>query len=446
MIFLHSNDGTYLDCRASEVNNPLLCGAQVVGKNLKDVLPSDLADAFFDCFRRAKQTGEPQIYEYSLPRQDTQYWFEARIIYTSGDQFLSVVRNVTERKRAEAQLLDSEARFRNMADSAPVMIWVTGPDKLCTWVNKLWLDFVGSTMQQETGDGWADNLHADDVDRSFKTYSDAFDARQSFSMEYRVKCHDGEYRWVLAHGTPVNGSDGAFAGYIGSAVDITEIKRAEQALRESQAQLAGIIGSARDAIISIDDNESIVLFNTAAEYMFRCSTQQVIGQPFNRFLAGDLLPEHQQPLDGIGTNGSRGVSCALYGLRADGEEFPTEASISETESNGQKSYTIILRDITERLKSEDARKESETNYRAICNSVNDAIFILDKDSGAILDVNHRMGEMYGVTAGEAKKLTFHDFCANLAPYTQEAVSEFINKAVAGDQQFFEWRAKRKGQL
>jgi PAS domain S-box-containing protein len=113
-----------------------------------------------------------------------------------------------------------------VADAAPVLIWMSGVDRLCTWFNKPWLDFVGRTMEQELGNGWSENVHSDDFERCLKTYVEAFDARQPFSVEYRLRRHDGEYRWVLDNGIPREPA-GKFAGYIGSCVDITERKQAE---------------------------------------------------------------------------------------------------------------------------------------------------------------------------------------------------------------------------
>ena len=133
-----------------------------------------------------------------------------------------------ERQQAEATLGESEERFRNMADTTPVMMWVTGPDKLCTFFNKAWLEFTGRSMEQELGNGWIAGVHPDDVDRCVATYTESFDARRSFRMECRMRRADGEYRWVLDNAVPRFAPGGVFAGYVGSSIDITEVKRVQE--------------------------------------------------------------------------------------------------------------------------------------------------------------------------------------------------------------------------
>jgi PAS domain S-box-containing protein len=149
----------------------------------------------------------------------------------------AIARDITERKVAEEALRQSESRFRNMADTAPVMIWISGADKLFTYVNKQWLDFTGRTMEQELGEGWAEGVHADDYGKCLDTYTTSFDNRKRFEMEYRLRRADGEYRWVLDCGTPRFSSDGEFLGYIGSCIDISQRKESEEALHEANVEL-----------------------------------------------------------------------------------------------------------------------------------------------------------------------------------------------------------------
>ena len=129
---------------------------------------------------------------------------------------------------------EAEENFRIIADAAPVLIWRAGTDKLCYWFNQVWLDFTGRTMEQEYGNGWAEGVHPDDFDRCLAIYITNFDARKSFSMDYRLMRGDGQYRWILDNGVPVYDSSNTFIGYIGSCIDITERKLAEEAVQQAQ--------------------------------------------------------------------------------------------------------------------------------------------------------------------------------------------------------------------
>jgi PAS domain S-box-containing protein len=134
----------------------------------------------------------------------------------------------TERRRAENALRESESRFRVMADSAPVLLWVSGPGPGCTWFNKVWLDFSGRSMEEQLGDGWLQSVHPGDRDGCLDTYLSAFEQQQTFSMEYRMRRFDGEFRWLLDTGVPRFSPDGRFEGMIGSCIDITDRKRDEE--------------------------------------------------------------------------------------------------------------------------------------------------------------------------------------------------------------------------
>ena len=152
-------------------------------------------------------------------------------------RIVGMVADITERKRAEEQLQESEERFRLVATTAPVMIWMSGPDKLCTYFNQPWLTFTGRSIRQELGNGWAEGVHAEDLEHCLGIYTQAFDRREPFEMEYRLRRHDGEYRWIFDYGVPRFNADGSFAGYIGSASDMTDQKLAREALEQVSGQL-----------------------------------------------------------------------------------------------------------------------------------------------------------------------------------------------------------------
>jgi PAS domain S-box-containing protein len=150
---------------------------------------------------------------------------EGRIIGAS-----KIARDITERKLAEAVLRESEERFRLVANTAPVMIWMSGLDKLCNYANQPSIEFIGRSAEAILGNGWAEGIHPDDLERSWDIYSNAFDRHEPFRMEYRLRGNDGEYHWVIDSGVPRFNADGSFAGYIGSAIDVTEQKLAADVL------------------------------------------------------------------------------------------------------------------------------------------------------------------------------------------------------------------------
>lgn len=151
--------------------------------------------------------------------------------------FMVLAALVEERKQADDKLREGEERFRLVANTAPVMIWMSGTDKLCTYFNTPWLDFTGKSIESELGNGWAEGVHPEDYQTCLETYIKAFDDRVKFSMEYRLQRCDQVYRWVLDIGVPRFNLDRSFAGYIGSCLDVTERRIAGEALSSVSRRL-----------------------------------------------------------------------------------------------------------------------------------------------------------------------------------------------------------------
>ena len=257
LMFLHTRDGVFLDYHAKDLKDLAFAPEDFLGKNLRELWPSTLAETFLERFRRAEQ-GEPQIVEYELDFNGKHGWYEARIVLT-GDNILSVVRDMTARKLVEI------------------------------------------------------------------------------------------------------------------------------ALKENEAQLAGIISSAMDGIITVDESQRIVLFNEAAEKLFLCSASAVLGQPLDR-----LLPERFD---------------TKYGRRSNGEEFPIESSLSQLELNGQKFYTVILRDITEHKKSVDELRQSEERFGKVFRANPQPMSLTTLAEGRYIDVNESFLQMSGYSREEVIGLT-----------------------------------------
>jgi PAS domain S-box-containing protein len=163
----------------------------------------------------------------------------SRLRNTAGEMigFVSVNRDITEQQKAEQALRESEERFRLMADTAPVMIWMGATNGQSVFVNKPWLDFTGLTFEQSLGDNWKQVIHPDDLPGALEIYTRTLQAREPFVVEYRMRRFDGEYRWIVDSGIPRFTPDGQFDGYIGSSIDITERKQVQQTLQQQNAYL-----------------------------------------------------------------------------------------------------------------------------------------------------------------------------------------------------------------
>jgi PAS domain S-box-containing protein len=182
-------------------------------------------------YRVVRPNGEERIVvESGQPRYDSQQ----KPLFVVG-----TLLDVTEMRLAVQALRESEERFRSMADGAPMMMWMAGVDKLCTDFNRSWLAYTGSSIEEEMGNGWARGVHPEDLQRCLKIYTDAFDARVPFSMEYRLRRYDGQYHWISDDGSPRFMNDGTFAGYIGCCLDIHDRKEMELSRRKLARRLMG---------------------------------------------------------------------------------------------------------------------------------------------------------------------------------------------------------------
>jgi PAS domain S-box-containing protein len=195
------------------------------GQVLWDAFPALRGSIFQQQYEKATATGEPVHFE-ALGTLSNR-WFEMHA-YPGVDGLSVFGTDITEQKHIAAERKLLEERFRIMADNAPVLIWMSGPDQRCTWFNKRWLEFRGHAMEQELGTGWTEGVHPNDQAQCMVASTMAFQEHTPFSREYRLRRYDGEYRWILDEGVPLYGPGGEFTGYLGSCMDITEIKKAQE--------------------------------------------------------------------------------------------------------------------------------------------------------------------------------------------------------------------------
>ena len=216
---------------------------QVLGMKWTSAVHPDDLESYIGLYVQSLQKRRQFETQVRLRRADGEYrWFKSIGLprFTPDGTFLGYVGSsvdVNDLKNAEAVLRESEKRFRNMADTAPVMMWLADEGKGCTYVNKQWLDFTGRGIEEEIGEGWLKGIHPDDYENCLQTFTAHFTERKPFEFEYRLRRHDGQYRWIIDSAKPWVSEEGVFLGYIGSCIDITERKESEVALQKAHKEL-----------------------------------------------------------------------------------------------------------------------------------------------------------------------------------------------------------------
>jgi PAS domain S-box-containing protein len=264
-----------------------------------------------------------------------------------------VFANALAQKEAEDTVRESESRFRIVADSAPVLIWMSGEDALCTFFNKPWLDFTGRTAEQEMGDGWTKGIHPDDLPECLEAYRESFEARRPFVLQYRLRRHDGEYRWISDNGVPRYDAEGHFAGYIGSCLDITDRMRAEERFRQ-------VFEAAPNAMVMVSEDGRIVLINAQGEKVFGYGRAELVGLPIETLIPERFQPEHpmhRKHFVGNPQTRTIGAGRELFGRRKDGSEVPIEIGLNPIRTTEGLFVVASVIDITERRKAEAETRE-----------------------------------------------------------------------------------------
>lgn len=242
LMCVHDLDGVLLIVNPAAARSLGFQPGEGVGVNMKRFLAPPVQHLYDAYLERIRQNGSDSGLMRLMSRDGSErIWLYRNVLYEepgAAPRVLGHAQDITDRVRAEEALKESERRFRSMADTVPVFIWITGADGQCVFVNRAWLDFTGRTLEQETGAGWADDVHPDDRQRCLTTFANAMQERAGFRAEYRMRRADGVYRWMLDTAKPRFDSAGQFAGYIGSCLDVTEPRQDREALRAARDELA----------------------------------------------------------------------------------------------------------------------------------------------------------------------------------------------------------------
>ena len=357
LMFLQTADGVYIDCHASDPSQLLLPPEQFLGRHMRDVLPPALLRAIEPAIAQAAATAEPVVVEYDLDLPQGNRRFEARVLRARNDQILTLVRDVTEHRRAEAALNESAQRYALATTAGAVGVWDHNLDTNDLYVDatiKALLGFTEAEISNRVED-WSARIHPDDA-KAVMTQARASIPGDTdvLEAEHRMVHKDGSLRWFLSHGSVVRGADGTPYRTVGTSVDITERKRSAD-----QFRLA--LEAATTGMLMVDRTGTIVLVNARVERLFGYRREELIDAPFEMLVPVRLpgrLPEDRGGFqwDDSASPPTSG-SHELNGLRKDGNQVPLEIEFSPFHTPEGEFVLCSITDITERKQAEREREK-----------------------------------------------------------------------------------------
>lgn len=390
----------------------------IFNADYRDYVSAETAQQIRDAFGQVCLTGQPNLaleLEFFNADGTLRYAEESvsliRDVHGNPSGFRGIVRDTTERRLAEVALRERGERYRAMANNAPAMIWLVNANNQCIFINQRWLDFTGRTLEQELGYGWMESIHPDDRGSCRALFNAACDARQPLKLEYRLRRHDGIYRWILDLGRPHYTASREFSGYVGSCVDITESKEAEEALRRSEERYRNILETIHDGYFETDLAGRLTFVNEGLIKMFgHKSKDELLGLALNRFTAEPDTTRLRKSAERIFSTGESIPSLVYELIRLDGVVCNVDMSLSLINDDGIQpiGFRGIIRDVTEPRRSEQALRESEQRFHAVFENVGDAVLVHDNDL-KLVDANPVACELYGYSKEEILKKSIYDF-------------------------------------
>ena len=442
MIFVGSPDGGILFSNPAASRKLGYSLEELLAMRLIDLHPAELrpkAEEILGAMLRGERETCPLPLE---TKSGVRLLVETRVWpgkWDGKDCLFGLCRDMTELNRTTRLLEESEGRFRRVADTAPVFLWETDQDALCSYVNKPWLDFTGRKLEQELGNGWADNIHPDDLQSCTRTYRLAYQAQREFKMEYRLRRADGEFRWLQDHGVPRFTPDGSFLGFTGSCLDINEIKQTKQDREELLGRLLKIAGRVPGVIYQYrlrpDGTSCFPFASEAIRDIYRVTPQEVREDASKVFAnlhpadsdgvvesiqksAQDLTPwQHEYRV-----KFADGTVRQLYG-----------DAVPQREEDGSVLWHGFITDITERKQQDEDLRQLAERLSLATKAGQVGIWDWDVGNDRLVWDDH-MYRQYGITRNQFAG-AYEAWTAGLHPDDRERGDAEIHMALRGEKDF-----------
>jgi PAS domain S-box-containing protein len=329
-------------------------------------------------------------------------------------------------------LIENEMDEWDLLDEIPCLIWRSGMDAKCKFFNRSWLAFTGRSIEQENGDGWTVGVHPDDIHQVLNTYLDAFAARQPFEVQYRLRHHSGEYRWIMDYGRPVHDRLSNFTGYLGTCFDLTGQKQMESALEASEAKFRGLFDFAPDALVAVDQHGKIIHLNKQVEQLFGYRPQELMNQPVEMLMPGQFTQRHRQHVSNFMAAPAvrpMGRLLELFAQRSDGTTFPVDITLGPLDTSDGPIVLAAIRDRTEQKISEETLRERDKLIQTALATSSIIFFTIDKNGIIRFSAGPSPLRQRGIeTIGQSIYDVYHDEITVIENYERALAGEAFTTA------------------
>lgn len=391
--------------------------------------------AMAEAYRRLRETGEPEDVEFAVSLPDGgERWVHAamRAERDAGGRVVrafGINQDITERKKAQEQVLKSRNFYRGMLENFPILTWHTDTEHRCNFVNRIWTEFTGQPPEAAHGLGWAEFTHPEDRAEVSKRFEDAFAARRTIAIEYRMRHADGTYHWVRDVGGPIYDLAGEFIGYAGSMLDLEDRRRVEQTLRASEARLKQVLEAMPVMLDAFDEQGTILLWNRECERVTGYSAGEIVGNPRAMEMLYPDAAYRERQLAEWKARGHQYRDWEWKLKAKDGtERYVVWSNLSrEQPIEGWAMWGTGI-DITQRRQAEHRLEASERRFRSMMDAAGDAIFITDLD-GRFVDFNTAACVSLGYSCEELLRMGVRDIDPGAARLSAADFRQFHEDAM-----------------